>query len=41
LELSYVNLSDEDYEDGVSEGADTKKVVIQDFDTFKKQFNLK
>ena len=43
LELSYVNLSedeDENFDDDMSEKANDRK-VIEDFDAFKKQFNLR
>ena len=45
LELSYVNLSDDDGADldneDISEKKVPKKEIIQDFDTFKKQFNIR
>ena len=44
LELSYVNISDDEeepYNDDVSEKINTKKEPVGDFETFKKQFNIR
>lgn len=40
LEFSCVNLSDDEEDDGTSQNSAAAN-VIEDFDTFKKQFNLK